>query len=289
LFFLQKPSKMSGDTNKIAASVITLLVISVLIITGSANAFVLDFLVSNNFPLPGAPITFMVSAEIEHDEILNIEKFTLALTGPQNSTCEFFPNGTILNSCPGIQVNQIESTEFQYDYGYGYGFLPGFLKYNITLDSSILPPGEYTAKLFAETPTEQFQSSEQKIIIFQELEPIEKCSIRAQGGDILVDGKSLISPRTKLNLGVQESRAQKGQGFITAQGGRERISYQFTIDKAVKVSANTILFYTSGFLEHNKKKTSESAIISFNMDSFEADVGGELLEIKNMDVNFARC
>ena len=74
MLFFYKSSKM-GDVSKISATAITLLVLSILIITGPARAFVLGFSVLNNIPIPGAPVNFLVSAEIEHDEILNIKNY----------------------------------------------------------------------------------------------------------------------------------------------------------------------------------------------------------------------
>jgi len=276
---------MRAINKHLTVAVIILSIIILLVTIGPVRAALVGLTISNNFPVFGEFVNLIVSAEIEPDEILDTKNFTLSFEGPQNIVCDFLPDGTFLNPCPGIQIQQIETADYQF----GYGFLPGILKYNITLDSGSLQAGEYMVKLFVITPQEKLTAQEQMFII-GESTPVEKCSLRAEDGSIIFDGKTFNSPRTKLNLGVSESRARKGQGFITAQQGRERISYEFDIDNAIRVSSRLILIYTSGTLKQpSKENKPESAVISFDTDSFKLDIDGDSLEIEDMKIYFAKC
>jgi len=276
---------MNKLKSKLTAGVITFLLVVLLMAVGPTKAFVLNLNIQNSFPLAEEPVNFVTSIEIEQGENLNIKNFTLKLTGEKNIECVFLPNGTLLTNCSGIQIKQIESSEFQS----GYGFLPGALKYNITISPNTLPVGDYVSKFFVSTLESTFESSEKQITIIKEGIPVEKCSLRAEKGEIVIDGERFISSRNKLNLAVPESRALNGKGYITAQSGRKRISYKFTIDRAVRVNEDRILIYTSGILKQNKKEKAESAAILFDTNSLKIDVAGDSLSIQNMDVNFAKC
>lgn len=280
---------MRRFNKNLTAVIISLTIIAMLIAVGPAKAAIIGVTILDDFLIIGELAEFIASIEVEQGEFLDLQNFTLSLTGPQNLTCSFLPDGTVIGSCQGIQIQKIQDAEFGYSYGYGYGFISGILKYNLTLNSSILQAGEYSTKVFAATPRQTFVSEEGNFMVGESI-PAEKCSLRADSGQIFLDNESFYSPRTKLNLYVPEKRAVNGEGYITAQQGKERIVYQFRVDYSIKPTNNTVLIYTSGTLKNSStQKKPESATILFKEDSLTIDINGKSLNISNMSVTFSKC
>jgi hypothetical protein len=269
---------------KLLSAIVTLVLIVLLILAGPARAFIFEFAIDNNFPLLGDIINFKVSAEVEPSEMIDIQTFTLMIEGPQNRACEFYPNATLLSPCNGIQIQNTNIPTFQY----GYGFLPGLLEYDITLDSSTLQRGDYTAKLIAHTPTEDFQTSSQNLMIVQLSDPVDRCSIRAEEGLVEINNVE-FDARNKLSLFASHGNSRNSKGTFTAQERRERISYKFTVDEARRTTGDVIYFDVHGELRSNREITQESATIIFNTKTLELEIRGDTFNVSGMSVNFARC
>jgi hypothetical protein len=283
---------MRGFSKNLSAAIISLTLIAMLIAVGPAKAAIIGITILDDFLIIGESANFVASVEVEQGEFLNLENLTLSITGPQNFTCSFLPDGTIIGSCPAVQIQKVQDAEFGYGYGYGYGygFVSGVLKYNITLNTSAIQPGEYSAKLSALTLKQEFTSKKEVKFIVGESTPTEKCSLRADAGLIFLNNTQFNSPSTKLNLYVPEKRATNGEGYITAQQGKERMIYKFQVDHSIRPTKSTVLIYTSGTLKNgSKKKVPETAIILYNSNSSKINVDGKLLDISNMSVTFSKC
>jgi len=267
---------------KILSGIITLSVITFLFLTGPARAFNLALTIDNPIPIIGDIITFESSAEIELNEFKDIQNFTLMLNGPQNLTCHFLPNGDIIGQCPGVAIQQIQSTPYQF----GYGFQQGFMRYRITIDSGTLSIGDYQAKLIATTPSEIIQSSKENLTIL--LDILEKCSIRAEGGEATYAQES-FTQNNRLSLNSPLNKANDGEGGFTTQKDRTRLSYDFDVNGAAR-SGNVIMFNVNGIIKKNpNQKANDNAIITFNMQTLQLTLNGDNLDINNMDVTFFKC
>ena len=132
---------------------VTITIISLLIISGPANAFILGLNADKSHVDAGEYVTFDVSLKIESaDGIADVQKLILALNGPTNRECIFDVNGNKIsgNLCENIiAINKIDTTTHNYGYAYGYGYRYGYgysngeLKYQIIIDTEGFYAGSY--------------------------------------------------------------------------------------------------------------------------------------------------
>jgi len=157
---------MQSKQSNLLVIVLTISILSIIIITGPAKAFVLNLTSDKSSVTIGDSLVFNASISIV-DESLPIEKIILELEGPENISCEFQPDSTILTGCKGISIKKItgDSSEYgynygynegySYDFGYGYGYL-GDLTYEITLSTADYLTGEYKTKLVVPMDNKNF-------------------------------------------------------------------------------------------------------------------------------------
>jgi len=270
---------------KVLSGVVTIAIVALLLLVGPANAFITGFTISNPFPELGEITSFLVNAEVETGEQLDIQNFTIFLDGPIEYTCIFDVEGAPLSACPGATITKISAP----DYEFGYGFLPGFLKYNFTLDSSVLEAGTYETQLTVALPSSEVKTFQQNLIVQDTGIPVETCSIRAKDGSAMLDESEIVG-QSKLSLFVPGGNGADGQGSITAGRGQNRITYDFEVVDATRIDSQTIIFDTSGKLRVGRgNESTENAEIAFNQNTFEAQIVGDSLSIENMDVYFAKC
>jgi len=144
---------------KVFSGVVTFLIISMIVLVGPAQAFSLRIGISNENPGMGENISFELNVNVEPGEILPLTELRLEINGPTVISCEFFPNGSKITGCDNLSIQRLDATNFtfgnrtfnftgvNFSFGYGYGYEGGVeerLKYNVTLNSSILSPGIYT-------------------------------------------------------------------------------------------------------------------------------------------------
>lgn len=275
-----------GFTNKKVFSIfITLSVILLLLMLGPVEALVLGFTALSDEVVQGQEINFEIDIEIEPNEILDLQVITFLLDGPEDLICRFYPNGTLINSCPNVQINVLETANYSYGYGYE-GYLPGNLKYEINIDTTDISPGEYTSQYLITSSTHGMESPEE-IVTIKPPEAVQSCSIRAHGGMGEID-EVQFSNRNRLNLYVPKGDATNGRGSFTAQNG-DRVSYAYEVDGASQIGPNIIRFYTSGELRYHQETTQEMATITLNKITSTVDIEGQTLDVKDMEVSFMRC
>ena len=278
--------------NIIFSSVLTVIAVSLLIMLGPANAFVLSLnLMNGGVFVQGEKVEYKVSAQIENGEGKDIQSFRLFFDGPESFSCEFLPNGTLVSFCPFLSIKQTENAPSGFESGYGYGFLEGKLEYDIILDTTSFDLGRYESKLFVTIDENEMQSDVARIINIAEGDLLNSCSIRAKDGIVDFNGVS-ISSKNRLSLFVPTSDASKGHGSLTAQNRRDRISYTFKVDKARRVEGGKMVFNISGILRRGVNKTAgteEKAEIIFDSNNFELKIDGMVLDAKDMDVYFVKC
>ncbi|MFH1801906.1 MAG: hypothetical protein ABH864_00475 [archaeon] len=278
--------KRCFSNKKLVSIFITLSVILLLLTLGPVEAFVLGFTVFEDEVVQGQPIDIEIEVEIEPGEFLDLQHITLLLDGPQDLICRFLPNGTLINDCPNVQITQTETTAYGFGYGYDQGYLPGFLKYEVTINSASLAPGAYAARYIITAPDAGLESPEQMIYI-QPPEAVQSCSVRASGGTATLDEESYRN-RNRLNLYVPSDKATGGKGSFTAQNG-DRLSYTYQVNSAVQLDPNTIMFYVSGELRKHTTVYQEAATITLNKATSKIKIEGETLDVESMNVGFMKC
>jgi hypothetical protein len=152
---------MSNLTTKIIAGALTLTILSLMLIAGPSQAFILGLTVLNTNIEWGEEISFSATAQIEPGEYMDINRFILNLTGHTDLSCSFYPNATKINGCSNFNIQQISTT----NYGYGYGYQEGNLTYNITLQTNNMISGNYSSTLYSVTDTEIYSYPGQEITL----------------------------------------------------------------------------------------------------------------------------
>jgi hypothetical protein len=283
---LFKEGDMKYAKTKIAASVISIFILIALFFVGNAQALILGFSVMNNFPMMGEDVDLMVSVEIESGEVLDVKNFTLMLSGPDNVTCLFLPNGTVISGCSGVTIVVVQTAPFNFS----YGFEEGLLKYNITLETGALSSGAYSAKFIVTTGFDSFTSSEEQIVVVEALSAAERCSLRAVDGEVILEGIEFEYAFDRMSFALPKLGAVNGKGEFYAQGDGERLSYKFTIEDAIDTTGDLLILDVSGKIQLKwEEAMEEQAVIIYDKNSGELHLIGDLLEINGMDVTRANC
>lgn len=155
----RKERKSSGTYSKIFGIFAAILIIALLVISGPAQAFVLDLTSDKSSVSKGENVVFNASIDIDSNEDLAVKKLVLELIGPETVSCEFNVDGSIIVGCKGITIKRItngtylgygynhgEYSGYGYNFGYGYGY-NGKLEYEITLASDNYQTGLYSTTL----------------------------------------------------------------------------------------------------------------------------------------------
>jgi hypothetical protein len=171
---------MNKKNEKIIASVLTVVILSLILFAGPAKAFVLELDTDKTSLTKGNDISFNVTFEIQNtDQYLPIQALQLELVGPTSSVCEFDVDANIISGCEGMTITPISTvnkgygyghgydsaTGYGYDFGYGYGYGYGyevemFLEYTITLNTANYNVGNYESILTASIGDETFESTD---------------------------------------------------------------------------------------------------------------------------------
>jgi hypothetical protein len=198
---MQKRVKKKKDILIKTFSILTsLLIITLLILSGPAKAFSLEINLTEDKIKLGQQTSFIVTLNIDSNERLPIEYLTLEIIGPKDITCEFKPNGEKISGCENLSISPISyynytqgklegndpNINYTYNWGYGYGYegtygygyeagygynlqKQGYLKYNITLNTTDLEFGEYTTHFKARIGHKIFSQEGEKLTIIEEI------------------------------------------------------------------------------------------------------------------------
>ena len=264
----------------------TATILLLLIMAGPAQAFTLGLISSDQYVRSGQKTTFFVSAKIESNEKMPITKFSFILDGPEKISCEFFPNGTIINGCKGMTIKKVSEVENVscngYGYGYGYGykdcFANGTLSYNITANTKSYKTGIYSTNFITFLDNEQDGEKTGDPLFIVDKTILAGCSVRATGG-FLDNGEE--RSRNKLSFSVPLPNAAPSDGSLQAQGNKKRITYSFEIIGALFNDKNNAQILVNGdFRENRNANVKQLAVINLDKKNKIADIAG-----KNMNVN----
>ncbi|MFH1511556.1 MAG: hypothetical protein ABIF10_07750, partial [Candidatus Woesearchaeota archaeon] len=159
------------DRKGLTATVATIAIVLMLFFSGPVRAVQVQLTTDKTSYKANENTQITASVDIEPGENIPVHNLTLAVynsTGDTVVECKFLPDGSIIGSCTGIQVQKINQQGYGYSnrygygygiegysytsfgYGYGYGYSAGFtgnsgeLSYNITLNISNLSSGNYS-------------------------------------------------------------------------------------------------------------------------------------------------
>lgn len=271
---------------KVFSYLLTAFVIGALLMTGSARAFLVGFSVLNDIVTKGEDVNFDFGIKVESGEFVDVKNISLKIDGPTNFKCDFLPDGSFVGDCPGVEIDRVKSTDYSYSYGYGYGFLPGELKYDVSVNSNVLSAGEYSSMFVVQTSNGDFETDSTPLFV-EELPTQGSCSVRGNDGVAFINGEEFVL-KNRLNLYAPSLNAKRGKGSFTAQDDKTRISYTFTVRRASKVG-DLIIFDVTGILRNNTEVSSESARIILDKTTMDIEINGEKLSVQDMDVSFLRC
>ena len=91
-----------------------------------------------------------------------------------------------------------------------------------------------------------------------EVIPMDKCSMRASGGNAEVDGND-FGDNNKLNFNV--NYLTNGKGSLVMKDGSDRLSLSFEPKKIIETNTERLVFESSGTGKLNRESFSESSII----------------------------
>jgi hypothetical protein len=266
--------------------ILTISILSLMLIAGPAQAFILGLSVSNTNVVSGQEIEFTATAEIESGEIIDVEYIILDLSGPVSTSCIFLPNGTKITGCSGMTIKQISTTN--YTYGYGYGYQEGNLTYNITLKTDFLADGTYSTNLLVIEGKNTYSQRGEDITISTNGVILELCSIRSKGGTAEILGEN-FEHNNQLNFNIPKEGAVIGAGILSARYDRKRFFYQFDIVKTTENNEQNASIIVNGRYRINREdEVEEQATIYVDKKNKKLSVIGSDIGFTNMDVNFIR-
>ncbi|MDY6964421.1 MAG: fibronectin type III domain-containing protein [Halobacteriota archaeon] len=159
------------DKKRIVSFFITSVIVLALVFSGPAGAvFVGVNIVKPAYNSSVGFINFTVWVDIENGERLPIQNLTLDISGPDDESCKFYPNGNNISGCDNVSIALISSLvnstgqRYGYDWNngtnytftYGSGFINytsgnAELRYNVTwnLTAANVSDGNYNATLYA--------------------------------------------------------------------------------------------------------------------------------------------
>lgn len=160
---------------KIIAGVVTIIVLTLLILSGPANAFSLKITLSDSSPEINQVIDFIVSLNINEGERLPVDQLDLKIGN--NINCIFNPDGSHISGCDGLTIIPMLDTNYsqenltgkygsnEYDWGYGYGYEKNHLAYKIITNASIIGYGTHATLFEATIGGNKFSKSGKDLVI----------------------------------------------------------------------------------------------------------------------------
>ncbi|MEK6906333.1 MAG: hypothetical protein AABW81_01790, partial [Nanoarchaeota archaeon] len=173
---------------------------------------------------------------------------------------------------------------------YGYRCqTDGVLKYNITFDSSLYKFGKYFSELTLFAGENPYTSDKQEFMITDIEEPLDGCSVRGDGGNLIINEINL--GEGDINFHIPLGNAANGKGSFSAQKGSERLEYKYEIKKVIQNtnSMATILVMGEYKLQRDKQ-IQEDAIITLDKINKKVSLKSKTFSIEDMKVTFMnRC
>lgn len=271
-------------STKIIAGVFVLGIISALMLSGPAEAFLLSITIPDNSVIKGDTITINANIETEESERpSDINYLIIKLTGPQEISCKFLANATAVSGCDGIKIIKVPSEDSGYCKSYGYG-TGCKLQYKITLESELYAAGTYETFLIINSNEKDSTKQGEDVIINNPINRV--CSVRADDGSLKVGNMEFA--KNKINFYMPLNKAIRGEGYLTGQRNRDRFMYKFSMGRILVDNDKMIKVKVSGKyrIGNSGQSLSENAILTFDRIQNVTSLVGDKINITNMRVSF---
>ena len=144
--------KIEKAAVRILALALTFGVISMLLISGPANAAILRLNSDKSTLNAGETVVFSGVVQLTETEYNSVSSVILRLNGPSSKVCTFDMYGNIIAGCEAIGVKSINVSSriipgTGYSYSYGYGIDTIELTYTITLSTEGYGAGTYSTSI----------------------------------------------------------------------------------------------------------------------------------------------
>lgn len=269
--------------NKLAAGVITSVIVLVLVLSGPASAFSLRVSVLDPTVYSGGEIKFVLTAETQNEET-GIDSVTLLLDGEVDYECRFDENATIISGCTNMEIEKLDSSYSEY--GYGYQKLES-VKFQVRMNTSGYNTGKYKTNLMVTQGSGSSTKRGTTINIKEPRKGIVDCSIRGSGGTLTVEDKDL-GKANKINFYVPLENAANGKGYLTGQKGKDRFSYNFEVIEVISNNDDEASILVTGkYTLGLNKEVKEDAVILLIKDG-KVNLDGEYISLEDMRITFRK-
>lgn len=169
---------------KFIATILSFLIIFLLILSGPAQAYTINFDIVDKKVSQGDTVNFIIDLEFNNQEIVNNLSIELKNSFNETIKCNFNLNAEIISGCSNINIQKIseETAEYSYGYNYGYGYSKK-ITYSLAFNTTNYREGDYKTYL-----TTYYNNSEDKkkgeIITISKSNRINLYSVRANNGKI---------------------------------------------------------------------------------------------------------
>ncbi|HRZ85601.1 MAG TPA: hypothetical protein P5277_02365 [Candidatus Paceibacterota bacterium] len=200
---IEKGDNKTKKILKVLIAFLTIGVISMLLVSGPADAYTLNLTSDKTTVNQGDEITFNVDLNINVDngEYSKINTITLKLEGPETKYCVFNVSGNIVSECEGVKLITLTSSIDEnslnfsdtyygytpqnysnYGYFYGYGYNKVNLNYKIVLDTTNYSAGIYNNSVKVVAGNEIIEYSGKSIEIKEQVQNTNQVT-RERGGN----------------------------------------------------------------------------------------------------------
>lgn len=283
-------NNLNIETKKrIIAGLITLTIISIFVITGSAQAFIAELNIDNENFNRGDIGTFSAMINLGNNEVSDIQEILLSIKGPKEVLCRFNIEGNIINGCEGITIRKVTGSDLGYSYGYGYSYGPMELKYEISLDTNKFDLGVYSTELSFNSNGQNFKIKGKDIRIFEKKSTLKSpCSIRSSSGNIKVNN-NIYEDIARLSLYIPIKSSDLGEGYLLGQDKRKRMEYDFNIDYIIESNTDQLIAAVSGkYREGRYGSNNENSILTYDIKNSLISIKGENINVENMHIDLRR-
>jgi hypothetical protein len=280
--------------NKILAAILSISLVTILVLSGPAEAFAASLTISDAQVEQGEKLTFTSELEISQGEFLNINEIILRLEGPTNVTCKFDVNGTKLEDCEGISIKKISDASFGYGYGYGYGLTNGTLTYEISVNTNKLDAGNYSSELgvVIDDNEQDYAGDDFEIIEKVTGNDFLRCILKAEQGETVIwegDAYPTNMPVDfMMSFHENNNGTEKlGPGHLMIKQKKENLKFDYQIEEVLVNNETTLQVRAVGEIKTGgQAKNAAEADITFDKITGEISIVSDDFSVSGMPATF---
>lgn len=270
--------------SKIIGGMVVLGIITILIFSGPASAFIVSLDIRDPNVKKGDELNLELNIETgDNESPTDVDYILFKLIGASTRDCKFSYEGEVISGCNGIQIKKLSSPDTGYckEYGYGYGCK---LNFKIIVDTEFFDLGNYSTSLILVSKGQEDEIKGKDVSIT--IPPNRVCSIRANDGKLIVN--NIQFENNKINFYIPHEKATRGEGYLTGQNGRERLLYRFKIEKILSDSKVKTQVRVSGKYRIGTfgKFIEETAILTFDKVENITTLTGPNIKMNAMKIGF---